>query len=146
MFSTVKTRIQVRHPRPIVASYFPRITHNIILQSPLWPCKWLPAGSPFKMFMDFLPPLIWAACPVHLTLLHLLGLSTGLCWTLAAFSFSWSFYTVGRTPWTGDQPVARPLLYTEQHRINAHRHRHPCLKWDSNPWSQCLSGRRQFMP
>jgi hypothetical protein len=30
-------------------------------------------------------------------------------------------YTVGKTPWTGDQPVARPLL-TEQHkhRINAH--------------------------
>jgi hypothetical protein len=28
---------------------------------------------------------------------------------LAAFSVSWSFYTVGRTPWTGDQPVARPL-------------------------------------
>jgi hypothetical protein len=24
-------------------------------------------------------------------------------------SDSWSFYTVGRTPWTGDQPVARPL-------------------------------------
>jgi hypothetical protein len=27
------------------------------------------------------------------------------------------FYTVGRTPWTGDQPVARPL---PAHRINAH--------------------------
>jgi hypothetical protein len=29
-------------------------------------------------------------------------------------------------------------------RIKAHRH--PCLKWDSNPRSQCLSRRRQFMP
>jgi hypothetical protein len=28
---------------------------------------------------------------------------------MAAFSVSWSFYTVGRTPWTEDQPVARPL-------------------------------------
>jgi hypothetical protein len=28
-------------------------------------------------------------------------------WVLAAFSVS--LYTVGRTPWTGDQPVARPL-------------------------------------
>jgi hypothetical protein len=27
------------------------------------------------------------------------------------------FYTVGRTPWTEDQPVARPL---PTHRINAH--------------------------
>jgi hypothetical protein len=33
---------------------------------------------------------------------------TALCWTLAAFSVSWSFYTVGRTPWTGDQLFARP--------------------------------------
>jgi hypothetical protein len=31
--------------------------------------------------------------------------------------------TVGRTPWTGDQPIARPL---PTHRINAHRH--PCLE------------------
>jgi hypothetical protein len=33
-------------------------------------------------------------------------------------SFSLLFlYTIGRTPWTGDQPVARPL---PTHRINAH--------------------------
>jgi hypothetical protein len=35
--------------------------------------------------------------------------STALCWVLVAFLVSWSFYTVGRTPWTGDQLVARPL-------------------------------------
>jgi hypothetical protein len=35
--------------------------------------------------------------------------STALCWTSAYFSVSRSTYTVGRTPWTGDQPVARPL-------------------------------------
>jgi hypothetical protein len=35
--------------------------------------------------------------------------STALCWMLAAFSVSWSSYTVGRTPLTGDQTVARPL-------------------------------------
>jgi hypothetical protein len=45
-------------------------------------------------------------------------------------------YTVGRTPWTGDQSVTRPLL----------THRYPCLKWDSNPRPQCSSGRRQFTP
>jgi hypothetical protein len=32
-------------------------------------------------------------------------------------------YTVCRTSWAGDQPVARPLP----------AHRHPCRKWDSNP-------------
>jgi hypothetical protein len=49
------------------------------------------------------------------------------------------FYTVSRTPWTGDQPVARSL---PAHRT-AHKHRHPCLEWDSNPRSQCSSGRRR---
>jgi hypothetical protein len=32
-------------------------------------------------------------------------------------------YKVGRTSWTGDQPVARPLP----------THRHPCLECDLNP-------------
>jgi hypothetical protein len=31
------------------------------------------------------------------------------CWALASSSVSLSFYTDGRTPWTSDQPVARPL-------------------------------------
>jgi hypothetical protein len=31
------------------------------------------------------------------------------CWALAASSVSSSFYTVGRTPCTRDQPVARPI-------------------------------------
>jgi hypothetical protein len=49
--------------------------------------------------------------------------------------------TVGRTPLTGDQPVARPL---PTHRINAYRY--PCLEWDSNPRSKGSSERRGFMP
>jgi hypothetical protein len=34
------------------------------------------------------------------------------------------FYTGGRTPWTSDQPIARPLPKhrTTQHRINTHIH------------------------
>jgi hypothetical protein len=60
-------------------------------------------------------------------------------WSLLSFL---TFYTVGRTPWTGDQPVSRPLHAQtgHKHRINAHWH--PCLKWDSKPWSQYFSGRR----
>jgi hypothetical protein len=34
-------------------------------------------------------------------------------------------------------------LYLYKHRINAHRH--PCFECDSNPRSQCLSGRRQLI-
>jgi hypothetical protein len=68
---------------------------------------------------------------------------------LGRFSSFMILYTAGGTPWTGDQPIARLLLMcvyyvSVQHRINAHKH--PYLKLDSNPRSQCLSGRRQFMP
>jgi hypothetical protein len=48
-------------------------------------------------------------------------------------------YTVGRTPQTGDQSVARPL---PEHRINAHRH--PFLEWESNKRHHCSSRWRRF--
>jgi hypothetical protein len=39
------------------------------------------------------------------------------------------FYTVGMTPWTGDQPIARPLpAHTGQHKHRIYSHRHPCIK------------------
>jgi hypothetical protein len=66
--------------------------------------------------------------------------SEALCWTLTAFSFL-ILHKVTRTPWKGDHPVASPL---PTHRINAQRHL--CLEWDSNPRSQCSSGRRLFIP
>jgi hypothetical protein len=51
------------------------------------------------------------------------------------------FYRVGRTPWTEDQLSQGRYLHTEQHKHRINAHRHPCVKWDSNPRSQCLSGR-----
>jgi hypothetical protein len=41
-------------------------------------------------------------------------------------------YEFCRIPWTGDQPVARPLLHTGQHK-QKNPYRHVCLKWDTNP-------------
>jgi hypothetical protein len=63
------------------------------------------------------------------------------------FSFINDFYTVGRTPWTSDKPVARqlPTQRTTQTQ-NKRAHRHACLEWDSNLRSQHSSERRQFMP
>jgi hypothetical protein len=57
-------------------------------------------------------------------------------------------YTVGRTPWTGDQPLPRPVpAHRTTHTQNkCTQHRHPYLEWDPNPRSQRSSGRRQFMP
>jgi hypothetical protein len=50
-------------------------------------------------------------------------------------------YTVGRTPWTEDQPSQGSYLHTEQHKDKINAHRHTCLEWDSNPRSQRSSER-----
>jgi hypothetical protein len=56
-------------------------------------------------------------------------------------------YTVGRTPWTRDQPVARPLpTHRTTQTQNKRTHRHPCLECVSNPRSQRSSERRELMP
>jgi hypothetical protein len=68
---------------------------------------------------------------------------------LGRFFFSFLIlYTFGRTPWTGDQPVARPLPThrTTQTQNKCTKYRHPCLEWDSNPRCQRSSERKQFMP
>jgi hypothetical protein len=70
------------------------------------------------------------------------------------FHFSLDLTTMGRTPWTSDRPVARPLpkyrtTQTQKNvRTHTHTHTHQTSmpKWDSNPRSQCPSERRQFMP
>jgi hypothetical protein len=49
------------------------------------------------------------------------------------------FYTYGRTPWTSDQPVARPLP-TQDNTTQKDADKHPCLQRDSNPRSQQLTG------
>jgi hypothetical protein len=65
-------------------------------------------------------------------------------WPLFSFLI---FYTVGMTPWTGDQHIARPLsAYTGQQKHRIYAHRYQCLEWNSNPRSECLSGRRQLIP
>jgi hypothetical protein len=67
-------------------------------------------------------------------------------WPLFSFLI---LYTVGRTPWTRDQLVARPLpkRRTAQTQKNTYtHHKHRCSKWDSNPRSQRPSERRQFIP
>jgi hypothetical protein len=45
----------------------------------------------------------------------------------------------------GMNPSQCRYLRTGQHKHRINPHRHPCLKWDSNPRSQCLSGWRHSM-
>jgi hypothetical protein len=49
-----------------------------------------------------------------------------------------NLFTIGRTPWASDRPVARPLPKhrTAQAQKNTYAHQHPCPEWDSNPRSQ----------
>jgi hypothetical protein len=67
---------------------------------------------------------------------------------LGRFFRSLILYRVGRAPWTRDQPVAMPISIhrTTQTQNKGTQYRHPCLEWDSNPWSQRSSEWRQFMP
>jgi hypothetical protein len=49
-----------------------------------------------------------------------------------------NFLTVTKTPWTGDQSAARPLPVYRTTQTQSKR-RHPCLKLDLKPRTQCLS-------
>jgi hypothetical protein len=52
------------------------------------------------------------------------------------------FYTVGRTSWTGNKSVARPLpAHTGQHKHRINADRHPCLKWDMGEVNSCFRPR-----
>jgi hypothetical protein len=55
-------------------------------------------------------------------------------------------YTIGRTPWTGDQPVAMQLPTYRTTQTEDKRTQTSMPWWDSNPRSQLSSERRQFMP
>jgi hypothetical protein len=56
-----------------------------------------------------------------------------------------SVWKVGRTPWKGGRPYARPLS-TQDNTTHKNADTHPSLKRDSNPRSQCSSGRREYVP
>jgi hypothetical protein len=87
----------------------------------------------FQCFCSF--SILQSAClSVCICVLLSIYGSTALRWALAAFSLFLIFYTVGR-----GSACRKATTYT-QNNINSHKY--SCLKWDSNPRSQCLSGRR----
>jgi hypothetical protein len=65
-----------------------------------------------------------------------------------AFFFHSDHFIDGRTPWTSDQPVAKPI---PKHRTTQTQNKHihipniQCLVWDSNPRSRLPSARRDCM-
>jgi hypothetical protein len=70
---------------------------------------------------------------------------TSHCSTLVAFSVSSSYtQSVGVLGRGSARCKATTCIQDSTNTLNAHRHQ--CLKWDLNQRSQCLTGRRQFMP
>jgi hypothetical protein len=64
-----------------------------------------------------------------------------LCWTLAASSVSWSFTKSVGLLGRGISPSQGRYLHTGQHKHTINAHRRPSLEGDSNPRTQCVSGR-----
>jgi hypothetical protein len=64
-------------------------------------------------------------------------------WPLFSFLI---LYTVGRTPWMGDQTVERPLPIYRTSQTHNKWDKHPYLEWNSNPRSQYSTERTHFMP
>jgi hypothetical protein len=64
-------------------------------------------------------------------------------WSLFQFL---NLYTVGRTPWTRDEPVARPLTTHRTTKTQNKRTQTNMPRVGFEPMTQCLSGRKQFMP
>jgi hypothetical protein len=63
---------------------------------------------------------------------------------LASESYESIIWTFVRTPWTGDQPFARPLPI-QDNTTQKNAYTHPYFERDSNPRSQCSSGWRQYV-
>jgi hypothetical protein len=91
------------------------------------------------------PISIHTSSPTHLLTYLPTYLSIALCWGLGRF-FSLLIFLHCRTPGRGISPSQGRYLHTGKHKHRTKAQRHPCLKWYSNPRSQCSSGRRQFMP
>jgi hypothetical protein len=62
--------------------------------------------------------------------------------------FHFSFLILGQSVglfWRGISPSQSRYLHSEQHKHRINSDTHPCFEWDSNPRSQCSSGRRQSL-
>jgi hypothetical protein len=101
-----------------------RVFENKMLMRIFWPKRDYKIGDGSKSHNEKLHNL-------YISINHsFINGSTALCWALPLLQFRILCYKDGRTPWTSDQPVARPL---PKHRTtqtqNKRIHRHPCIEW-----------------
>jgi hypothetical protein len=100
-------------------------------------------------------PLHDLACesPENIRTIYLLRNNTIYLWLCSPFVALWSLFSslIFLTQSVGHlgraiSPSQGRCLHTGQQKHGINANRHPCLEWNSNPRSQCLSGRRQLMP
>jgi hypothetical protein len=139
-YKTIRRHIprhDLLHSNPFSGSFKKmEFLHQLRVRQPLKNCTpWnkLISEKVYYNVLLLLLLLLWLYSP-------LLGLGLFLSFLI--------LYTVGRTLWMGDQPVARPLPThrTTQTHNKRTQYSHPCLGWDLNPRSQRSSERRQFIP
>jgi hypothetical protein len=71
------------------------------------------------------------------------GLSMYL-WLYSPFVGSWPLFQILNLIHSRYDSSQGRYLHTRQHKHRINAHKYPWLEWDSNTWSQCSSGRRQF--
>jgi hypothetical protein len=129
----------------LITVFFYTSLYTILLISPLGSGKF--RVSELQTLEQVIWILISISCNSHRHYIFFFPVASysGACFHIGAqgwLSVSWSF-TGGRTPWTGDQLVARPL---PKHRKTWTHIKHSCPAWDSNPQSRPPSDRGLFMP
>jgi hypothetical protein len=106
----------------------------------------------FSHISSFLVMFCFPYLSISIHILYTFGLDSIYLWVYTPlgdlgryFSFLICSQSLGPLR-RGFSPSQGPYLHTEQNNYRINAHRHSCLEWDSNQWSQYWSGRRQIMP
>jgi hypothetical protein len=122
------------------------LTKDQHVPSKLFFCSRFPAEH---FYISLLSHTFYMPCPSHSPWSDFHSFINGcttLYWGPVLFQFRNVFYTDGKTPWTGDQPVARPLptqnntkhrinVYTDIHTSNGIRTHDPSVRATAQPLS-----------
>jgi hypothetical protein len=105
-----------------------------------WNWQWYPLACPSARPHTYFPQLLernsvrQKVYVCSCLFIHYQWFHSPLLWPWPLVRFRTHFYTDGRTPWAGDQPIAMPLPTTQTQTKRTYRHW--CLEWNSSPRSQ----------